>query len=260
MRLRLEGDGPPVVKLPGLAGGVELYREEIDAAVAAGFRIAALDNTGDRADDPARRPITWELLIDEAAAAVDRAGDGPAILWGTSFGCLTALAAAAHRPERVRGLLLCVPPDPGRLPALHRRSVELALGCPDPGRGSRIALALGMVLFCGWEFLAPPAMRRLRSLWRASCEAATPHSTIRDKFGLLLDGAPAREPVSAPVSIVAGGWDLLTPCRGARRLVGRLPDSRLHVFRASGHALAWSRPRGYARAAVEELERLSRAS
>ena len=127
MRLRVAGVGPPVVKLAGAAGGVGLYREEVDRARTAGFRVAELDLTGDRRDDPAPGPVTWDSLAGEVVQALDDMESTRAVLWGTSFGALVGLATAARRPERVRGLLLCAPPAPGwrpRLPLAALRHAE----------------------------------------------------------------------------------------------------------------------------------------
>jgi pimeloyl-ACP methyl ester carboxylesterase len=138
MRVSTRGEGPVVVKIAGVAGGVGLYEEEMEAAARAGFRVAALDTTGDRRDDPMTAPLTWDVLGDEVAAAIERTGSGRAILWGTSYGCLVALAAAARHPDRVAGLLLCHPPDPRRSPGLYRRLEAWAKRRANPTRAMRL--------------------------------------------------------------------------------------------------------------------------
>ncbi|QPE05525.1 alpha/beta hydrolase [Microbacterium schleiferi] len=61
-------------------------------------------------------PASWDEPDFEAwdravGAAVQAAGE-PVVLVAHSLGCLTALAFAAHSPERVRGVFLVAPPDP----------------------------------------------------------------------------------------------------------------------------------------------------
>jgi len=131
MRLSSWGRGPLVVKLSGIAGGVWLYREEMVAAVRAGFRVLALDTTGDRRDDPATAPLGWDSLTEEVVTTIDRHG-GHAVLWGTSFGSILAMATAARHPDRVAGLLLCHPPDPRRPPPLHRTFLRWLRSRPHP--------------------------------------------------------------------------------------------------------------------------------
>lgn len=257
MKLQVSGEGPLVMKIPGLAGGVELYHEEMKAAVAAGYRVAALETSGDRADDPAPGPLTWDSLAGEVFEALDRLRAQRAILWGSSFGCLLAVVSAERAPGRVAGLLLCSPPY-GRMPRFCERALRWAFARPRAELSTRLLLGLATVVVSGWEVLAPTALVRLPWLALASRRAATPHVTYHDKLKLLADGVPPLpSPADAvPVSILSGAWDLLAPSRGARLLAQRL-GARLRLFGFAGHAVAWSRPASYKRAVVEELNWLN---
>ncbi len=260
MRLHAIGAGPLVVKIAGLAGGVRLYREEMEEAARAGFRVAALDTAGDRRDDPAPGRLTWDSMADEVFQAIERLGEERAILWGTSFGCLVALAAAARRPERVAALLLCHPPDPGSRPRAYLGLSDWAAGRPDPDAVIRKMFCFGFALLAGWEFLYPAALRRSRFLMREALDARTPARTIADKIRLLWGEAPGLPSPEAAIAsaIVAGAWDTITPPRLARDLAERMPGCRLRILACSGHAGAFSRPRGYGKIVVEELSRLNK--
>ena len=260
MRVDTLGTGALVVKIAGLAGGVGLYREEMERAARAGFRVAALDTTGDRQDDPAPGRLTWDSLAAEVFLTIERLGEERGILWGTSFGCLVALAAAARRPERVSALLLCHPPDPCWRPPLYLRLADWAEGRPDPDATIRRMFSLGLLLRAGWEFLYPAALFRSPALFREALDARTPSSTIADKIRLLLRVVPGLPPPEAaiPSAVVAGAWDTIPPPRLARALAGRLPGSKLRILDRSGHAGAFSRPGAYGEIVLEELARLTR--
>ena len=260
MRVDTLGTGPLVVKIAGLAGGVGLYREEMERAAGAGFRVAALDTTGDREDDPAPGRLTWDSLSREVFLTIERLGEERGILWGTSFGCLVALAAAARRPERVSALLLCHPPDPFWRPPAYLRLADWASGRGDPDTTIRRLFSLGLLLLAGWEFLYPAALSRGPALHREALDARTPSSTIADKIRLLWGVAPGLPPPAAaiPSAIVAGAWDTITPPRLARALAAHLPSSRLRILDRSGHAGAFSRPRAYGETVLQELRRLTK--
>ncbi|HEX6851182.1 MAG TPA: alpha/beta hydrolase [Candidatus Polarisedimenticolaceae bacterium] len=259
MRIEVEGAGPLVVKLAGVAGGVGLYREECDAARAAGFRVAAVDLAGDRADDPAPQPLTWDFLALETARAIDAAGGGPAIVWGTSFGTLVALATAARWPGRVCGLLLCHPPERTAIrPSLERlfRWVERR-DASDFTR--RLLLSGAFVYLGGWEAGYPGLPARAPGLLRAGARARTPSKTVREKLHLLWTESPG---IPAPglwprTSIVAGAWDRVAPPDGARRLASRLTGSTLHVMPRTGHGTAWTHARSYNALCVQQLGRIA---
>lgn len=259
MKLRAAGEGPLVVKVAGLAGGIGLFAEEIEAARTAGFRVAALDTTGDRADDPAPGPLSWDGLAGELALAVDRLGERRALFWGTSFGTLVCLAAAARYPDRVAGLLLCTPPAPGWRPALHLALYRRLSDRPRPAEATARWFTLGFFMLNAWEFVIPSALSRLPGLAAAAKDASTPATTIHEKLALLFHdhpGLPAPErPI--PCSIIAGAWDTVVPPHLARRLAAELPGSRLRLVPMAGHSLAFQRPRIYRRWTIEELRRLS---
>lgn len=261
MRFKTLGSGPTVVKLAGLAGGVGLYQEEIEAAARAGFRVMALDTTGDRADDPSPCPLSWDSLSADVFEALDALGTPKAILWGTSFGCLVALAAAALRPDRVMGLLLCHPPDPWRRPRYQIQLMRWLDRRNDPVRATGLTFRTGFKLLGGWEALYPTTLNRVRRLLRANAEAATPASTVREKALLLTFEPPTLPPrgFSIPLSVVAGSWDTIAPFREARRLSARFPGARLCCLSFSGHSGANSRPRAYARLVLRELDLLIKA-
>jgi len=256
MRVRDGGSGPVVIKVSGLAGGSGLYDEEVAVARARGFRVVSVDSTGDRADDPAPGRLDWDGLTGELAAVLDRLAVPRALLWGTSFGALVCLATAARHPRRVAGLLLAFPAEPGWRPAPHLALLRWAERRADPARAAASAFHACFVVLNLWEFVVPAALRRLPHVWRAMAEARTPAATIRDKLGLLFRDHPGMPPRSLPCSIIAGGWDLVAPAAGARRLAAALPGSRLRILRCAGHAGAYSRARAYTRWSVDELTRL----
>lgn len=258
MRLVDRGSGPLVLQLPGLAGGVGLYHEQATAARQAGFRVAELDLSGDRADDPAPGKLTWAGLTGEVFEALDRLGAPRAVLWGTSFGSLIALAAAAERPERVQGLLLSSPPDPRWRPAPYQAILDRAGRGRHPARVATIYFRTGFLLLNSWEFANPVALARLPRLARIAASARTPSTTIHDKLNLLFgDGLDvSRIAPAVRCSIVAGAWDTITSPGASRRLADAIPGSRLRLLPFTGHACAYSRPRSYARLAIEELRYL----
>jgi pimeloyl-ACP methyl ester carboxylesterase len=260
MRLSIHGArGPLVVKLAGIAGGIRLYDEEVASVVAAGFRVAALDVTGDRRDDPPDRPLDWDLYADEVQEAIDRALDTRALLWGTSFGCLIALAAAARYPERVSGLLLSRPPDPLWRPRMHIALLDWTERRANPDLVARVLFTTAFLGLTSWEGVSPALWVRVPKLIRASLEAATPPATVKRKLELLFRDEPGLPPQAAaiPVEIVSGGWDLVAPLAGARRLAARIPDARVHVVDYAGHAGAHTRPRAHFDAVLGALKRMS---
>jgi 3-oxoadipate enol-lactonase len=259
MRLTVHGtEGPLVVKLAGIAGGIRLYDEEIARVAASGFRVAALDISGDRRDDPPQRPVDWDVYADEVRDAIDLAPASRAVVWGTSFGCLIALAAASRHPQLISGLLLSHPPDPLWRPRLHRALLGFAERRADPDLVARVMFSTAFLGLTSWEGLAPALWVRLPKLMRASLDAATPPGTVKRKIELLFRDDPGLPPRDAgiPVEMIVGAWDLVAPRSGALRLAARIPGAKIHVMGYSGHAGAYTRPRDYLAITLAALRRL----
>jgi pimeloyl-ACP methyl ester carboxylesterase len=252
-------EGPPVVKLAGIVGGIHLYNEEVTLAARAGFRVAALDVSGDRHDDPANRKLGWDLYAGEVLQAIDNLSAPRAVLWGTSFGSLIALATAARYPERVSGLLLTHPPDPLRRRRLNVRLLEWAERRADPDFFAHLLFSMAFLGLTSWEAISPALWVRLPKLIRASHDASTPPATVKRKLELLFREEPGLPPPGAaiPIEVVAGVWDLVAPLAGVRRVAARLPGAKLHVLGYSGHAGVYARPRAHHDAVIGALKRLT---
>ena len=260
MRMTVHGfEGPPVVKLAGMVGGIHLYNEEVGLAARAGFRVAALDVSGDRRDDPTERKLGWDLYAEEVVQAIDSLSAPRAVLWGTSFGSLVALATAARHPERVSGLLLSHPPDPVRRRRLNVALLEWVERRGDPDFVAHLLFSMAFLGMTSWEATSPALWVRLPALIRASLDASTPPATVKRKLELLFREEPGLPPSDAaiPVEMIAGVWDLVAPLAGARRLAARIPGAKLQVLGFSGHAGAYARPRVHHDAVIGALKRLS---
>ncbi|MFH8221532.1 alpha/beta fold hydrolase [Streptomyces sp. NPDC018057] len=71
-------------------------------------RTVALDQRGHgQSEKPPRPAYTREAYIEDAEAAVEQLGLGPAVLVGHAMGALTAWQLAAKRPDLVRALVIC---------------------------------------------------------------------------------------------------------------------------------------------------------
>ena len=249
------GSGPWVVQVAGIVGGCLLYRETGEALVRAGYRVALLDTAGDRRDDPAKESLSWDYLAREVVAGLDALGVERAILYGTSFGSLVALATASRFPSRVSALLLAHPPRHGR--KLFQPAVRWALRQKDPVRATA---NLFQVIFTGllcWEFVYPAALRRLPMARTEAMRAATPARTLHEKLRLLWSHSPGLPPKDMPVSILSSPWDGAAPLSGARAWQQEIPGAALRVLRFTGHSAHFSRPGTFNRMVVEEVRRLT---
>jgi 3-oxoadipate enol-lactonase len=190
------------------------------------------------------RDFTWERQGADMLALAT----GPVVLGGWSMGCAAALHAALSAPQRVRGLVLMLPPLfwEARVAhaALYRRAADLGRRLGQRNMGRMVLLGQGTPL-PPWLAQARPAAALPAAAGMASLNGAA--------MALMYDGAaqsdlpPARvlaQLAHLPALIVAWPGDDVHPLASAERLHGLLPGSTLRIvasdadLRATGERIA----------------------
>jgi 3-oxoadipate enol-lactonase len=231
----LRGEGPVVLLLQGLgmAGGMWLALP--GGLLKSGLCVVVPDNRGAGASSSPLPPYSMHALADDAAAVLEDAGRGPAVVVGISLGGMIAQRLALRRPDLVRGLVLCATTcglPHGRFP---RVSFLALVGRAATGDAGAVRALHGLLvgpgtlerspgLFTEWERTAAS----LPFTWRGflgQLAAAATHSTGFE-LGRL----------RCPVEVVAGSEDRIIPPENSRVLAERIPGARLTLIPGAGHA------------------------
>jgi pimeloyl-ACP methyl ester carboxylesterase len=112
------GEGPLVVLLHGFPEFWFAWRGQIDALVAAGFRVVAPDMRGYNLSSKPAGVASYALPLltaDVRDLIVERNGEDGALLVGHDWGGLVAWATAAQHPASVRRLAILNMPHPQRM-------------------------------------------------------------------------------------------------------------------------------------------------
>lgn len=227
VRIDRVGAGDPVVILNGLLGLNEHW-------------FGCLPPIADRAECLLLEPPILEMrgagatvsgLVELIGSLVGSLTDRPAVLVGNSLGGHIALRLSLARPELVRGLVLLGSSglfertfEGGAQHSPSRAWLEKKIGelFADPSR-----MHPGMVEMAHAELSRRSAARALVRLGR---------SAKADHLGELL---PA---VRAPVQLLWGRQDVVTPPEVALMFRELLPDARLDWLDPCGHAPQIERP------------------
>ena len=102
----IEGDGEPVVLIPGYASGLSLWSRQVPSLVR-DFRVITFDPRGVAASDEPEGPQTISLLADDVAHLLQALGIASAHIVGVSFGGFVAQEFALKYPSMMRKLILC---------------------------------------------------------------------------------------------------------------------------------------------------------
>jgi pimeloyl-ACP methyl ester carboxylesterase len=108
------GQGAPTVILESGMGDDSLAWRKVQARIATFTRVCAYDRAGYGLSDAARRASDADNTVADLALLLDKAPiDGPVVLVGHSLGGLYATYFTNLHPDRVAGLVLMDPAQPG---------------------------------------------------------------------------------------------------------------------------------------------------
>ncbi|MER6397696.1 alpha/beta hydrolase [Kitasatospora sp. NPDC001603] len=101
-----QGDGAPLVLLPGMLDSRAAYRHLRPLLVAAGHRVITLDLRGFGESSIAWDDYTPAAIATDVLALLDHLGIDRATLVGNSYAGATVVKVAGDAPERVAGIVL----------------------------------------------------------------------------------------------------------------------------------------------------------
>ncbi len=205
-----------------------------------GRSVLAVDLPGHRrSEGPALTCV--EDMADWVLAFMDAAGVQRAALGGHSMGSLVALEAAARAPQRAERLLMYATAYPMRVsPAL----LEMSLKSPQE--------AIATTVVFSHSSLAPKPSYPGPGAWLRGGASALMHGVLRAQGDERLfhtdftacdrySGAEAAaQRLTAPVHLIVGELDQMTPAKAGAALAERL-QARVHRI-VAGHSLMAEAP------------------
>lgn len=251
-----EGDGPPLLLIPGLGGWSWIWRD-LAARLGARRRVIAFDNRGTgRSPGPAL--TTVEELAGDARAILREHGAAPADVLGFSMGGYVALTLALAEPSLVRSLILVGTggAGAGRVPRPQHvaDAFTAALGLPHEEFARR---TMPYTLAPGW---AEANVDRYEEFLTTRLEHPTPYETLEAHaaacYGFYAAGCDA-EQLAVPALVVHGDQDLIVPVENGRQLAERLPRAAYVELAGRGHHVMLESPEELATLVDGFLDRLS---
>jgi pimeloyl-ACP methyl ester carboxylesterase len=257
LRVHLEGQGSPVVLIPGLLGSAFGYRRLVPLLAAAGRRVVVIEPLGvGGSSRPPRADYSLAAQAGRIAAVLDSLGVRAAVLVAHAVGGSIALRLAVRRPDLVAGIL-----------ALEGGAAEAAA---TPGFRRAMELAPWIRMFGGMRLIrgrvraqltgasADPAWVDERIVEGYTRDyAADLGATLRAFQGM----AAAREPerlaahlaeIRCPVRLLVGAAPHAggVPPREIALLAAHLADFAVDSLPGVGHFPHEERPEAVVRAVV----------
>jgi len=235
------GSGPPIVLVPGLAGGYEMLRP-LATELAKHFTVVTYQLRGE--DDPLamRRGMSLEMLTRDLTDFLDYLRlERPAVL-GVSFGTAVAMDLAIRRPGRL-GMLVLQGADPRFRGGLVNQVGRALLGRLLLPHNDPFVNRFFRLLFGRDEAADSLFQQVTRLCWQ------TDQGIMARRLGLL-DGVDFERTVHrirVPSLVMAGEHDVFASKQGHRMLLDRIPNARGATIRGAGHLAFLTQPKVLAR-------------
>jgi pimeloyl-ACP methyl ester carboxylesterase len=236
--VREAGHGTPLVLLHAFPLSSRMWREQLDelpGADGSEARVLAVDLRGFGGTELGDDEPSLDLLADDVALLLDRAGIERAVVGGLSMGGYVAMALARRHPDRLSGLLLAdtkATPDTDQARAnreriaaavLARDSVQLLVDeqVPSPLLGA----------------VSVQERPRLTERLRGMVEEASPRAVAWAQRAMASrpGSLDVLAEVRVPALVLVGEDDAITPPSDAEAMAAVLPDVVLTVLPAVGH-------------------------
>lgn len=230
----IEGDGEPVVLIPGFAAGRWIWFKQT-ADLSRNFRVIIFDPRGVSASDKPEGSQTIGLLADDVAHLLQTIGVESAYIVGASFGGFVAQEFALKYPSMTRKLVLCctsfggpnhVVPAPETLQAL----------ASTKGLNSEERMRANLLLAFTPEYVRTQVAEVDHVVHLRATNQVPEHIYLSQLQAAVSFNAESRlEQINCPTLVLSGDADVIVPVQNSRNLAAKIPRARLHIIEGGSH-------------------------
>ena len=230
----IEGDGAPVVLIPGFAAGRWIWFKQT-ADLSRNFRVIIFDPRGVSASDKPQAPQTIGLLADDVAHLLETIGIESAHIVGASFGGFVAQEFALKYPAMTRKLVLCctsfggpnhVVPAPETLQAL----------ASTKGLNSEERMRANLLLAFTPEYVRTQVDEVDQIVHLRATNDVPEHIYMSQLQAAMSFNAESRlARIESPTLVLSGDADIIVPVQNSRNLAAKIPGAQLQIIEGGSH-------------------------
>ncbi len=251
------GEGPAVLCLHGIGGGIESFRSQLDDAAGAGriggapcsgsqtpglegLQLIAWNMPGYGRSEEGLWPPTFESLSASLGTFIENLDFGSVCLVGHSIGGMLALEHALRRPDQVTSLVLLgtTPSFGGRDGSFKEAFLNMCLAPLEAGTGMAELARQFAPRLVGPKASANTVAHVGKTIaevtertWRGILECLVTFNRRDDLYRL-----------TKPICLIAGGHDGNAPSRTMKRMGTALPSADFHLIEWAGHMIQQEAP------------------
>jgi len=230
----IEGEGEPVVLIPGFAAGRWIWFKQT-ADLSRKFRVIVFDPRGVSASDKPEGAQTIGLLADDVAHLLKTIGIESAHIVGASFGGFVAQEFALKYPAMTRKLVLCCTSFGGPNHVAPERETLMALASTK-ALNSEERMRANLLLAFTPEYLQSQTAEVDRVVQLRATNEVPEHIYMSQLQAAMTFNAESRvERITGPTLVLSGDADVIVPVQNSRNLAAKIPGAKLQIIKGGSH-------------------------
>ena len=230
----IEGEGEPVVLIPGFAAGRWIWFKQT-AALSRKFRVIVFDPRGVSASDKPEGSQTIGLLADDIAHLLQTIDVESAHIVGASFGGFVAQEFALKYPAMTRKLMLCCTSYGGPNHVAPERETLMALASTK-ALNSEERMRANLLLAFTPEYIRTQVAEVDRVIHLRAENEVPEHIYMSQLQAAVSFNAESRvEGITSPTLVLSGDADVIVPLQNSRNLAAKIPGAQLRIIEGGSH-------------------------
>jgi pimeloyl-ACP methyl ester carboxylesterase len=230
----IEGDGAPVVLIPGFAAGRWIWFKQT-AELSRNFRVIIFDPRGVSASDKPEGPQTITLLADDVAHLLTTLDIESAHIIGASFGGFVAQEFALKYPAMTRKLVLCCTSFGGPNHVVPTAETLQALASTK-GLNTEERMRANLLMAFTPEYVRTQVDEVDRIVHLRATNEVPEHIYLSQLQAAMSFNVESRlEEVKSPTLVLSGDADIIVPVQNSRNLASKILRARLRIIEGGSH-------------------------
>jgi pimeloyl-ACP methyl ester carboxylesterase len=237
----IEGDGEPVVLIPGFAAGRWIWFKQT-AALSRNFRVIIFDPRGVSSSDKPEGPQTISLLAGDVAYLLETIGIKSAHIVGASFGGFVAQEFALKYPAMTRKLVLCCTSFGGPNHVAPSTDTLAALASTK-GLNSEERMRANLLLAFTPGYVRTEVSEVDRIVHLRATNEVPEHIYLSQLQAAMSFNAESRlDQITSPTLVLSGDADVIVPVQNSRNLAAMIPGAELKIVAGGSHTFFIEQP------------------
>jgi len=230
----IEGDGAPLVLIPGFAAGRWIWFKQT-AELARNFRVITFDPRGISASDKPEGSQTISLLADDVVHLLQTIRIASAYIVGASFGGFVAQEFALKYPSMTRKLVLCCTSFGGPNHVVPTPETLMALASTK-GLNTEERMRANLLLAFTPEYVRTQVTEVDRIVhMRATNEVPEHIYSSQLQAAMSFNTESRLQEIASPTLVLSGDADVIVPVQNSRNLAAQIPGAKLHIIEGGSH-------------------------